>query len=345
LFKKGHFLTTEDAKAVEKAGLESASVRSPMVCKTQQGICQKCYGVDMTTNELVAIGEAVGTIAAQAIGEPGTQLTMNTKHAGGTVSAGGDVTQGLPRVDEVFEKRSPKIPAVIAHIGGVVSEISNDGKEKMIVILPESGEKAAKSKKNTEYPVHFRRMPLVKVGDTVIKGQFLTDGSVNIDELFKYAGRRKTQDYIISEINKIYELQGASISRKHTEVIIKQMFSRLKVKESFDENMTTGDIVEQNTFAKAVEEAKANGTPEPVAEPLVLGMSEVSLSRKSFLSAASFQNTTKILINSAIRGKEDKLVGLKENVIIGRLIPAGTGFKGSAKAQMVKDDIDEKKEE
>ncbi|MBL7045326.1 MAG: DNA-directed RNA polymerase subunit beta' [Parcubacteria group bacterium] len=336
LFKKGHFMLAEDAKIVEEAGLESVAVRSPMVCKTQQGICQNCYGVDMTTNELVAIGEAVGTIAAQAIGEPGTQLTMNTKHAGGAASLGGDVTQGLPRVDEVFEKRAPKNPAAIAHIDGVVSEITNDGKEQVIILLPEGTDKASKTKKNTEYSFNFRRMPLVKVGDKVEKGQFLTDGSANIDDLFKYAGKRKAQDYIIGEINKIYELQGASISRKHTEVIIKQMFSRLKVKESFDESMTPGDVVEQHTFVNAVERAKENGSPEPVATPIVLGMSEVSLSRKSFLSAASFQNTTKILINSAIRGSEDKLVGLKENVIIGRLIPAGTGFEGSAKSEMIK---------
>jgi len=335
LVKKGTFLTPEEAKKIEDAGVESVSVRSPMVCKTKQGICQGCYGVDMTTGVMVAIGEAVGTIAAQAIGEPGTQLTMNTKHAGGAASVGGDVTQGLPRVDEVFEKRAPKNPAVIAHVDGVISEIQSDEKEKVIILLPDGGEKAAKSKKNTEYTVNFRRMSLVSVGEKVVKGQFLTDGSANIDELFKFAGRKKTQDYIISEINKIYELQGASISRKHTEVIIKQMFSRLKVKESEDDSITTGDIVESHEFDRAVERAKEAGNIEPVAESLVLGMSEVSLSRKSFLSAASFQNTTKILINSAIRGREDKLVGLKENVIIGRLIPAGTGFKGSAKAEMI----------
>ena len=335
LVKKGTFLNVDEAQKVEDAGVESIVVRSPMVCKTKQGICQGCYGIDMTTNELVEIGEAVGTIAAQAIGEPGTQLTMKTFHTGGTASVGGDITQGLPRVEEVFEKRAPKSPAIIAHIDGVVSDIIIDGKEKVIIILPEGGEKAAKSKKNTEYPLRFRRMSFVKVGDVVTKGQFLTDGSADISELFKYGGREKAQEYIISEINRIYELQGASISRKHIEVIIKQMFSRLKVKESSDESITTGDIIESHEFANAQERAKEEGNPAPTAEPLVLGISEVSLSRKSFLSAASFQNTTKILINAAIRGKEDSLVGLKENVIIGRLIPAGTGFKGSAKAEMI----------
>ncbi len=345
LVKKGVLLTPEEAKKVEDAGVTSVSVRSPMVCKTKQGICQGCYGVDMTTGEMVAIGEAVGTIAAQAIGEPGTQLTMRTFHTGGTASVGGDITQGLPRVEEVFEKRSPKNPALIARVDGVVSEVTNDGKEKTIILLPDGGEKATKSKKNTEYPVHFRRMALVKVGDKVTKGQFLTDGSADITELFKFGGKEKAQEYIISEINRIYELQGASISRKHIEVIIKQMFSRLKVKESSDESITTGDVIESYQFANAQERAKENGDTAPTAESLVLGISEVSLSRKSFLSAASFQNTTKILINASIRGNQDKLVGLKENVIIGRLIPAGTGFKGSAKSEMIEEVINEENNE
>ncbi|MFQ5661772.1 MAG: DNA-directed RNA polymerase subunit beta' [Candidatus Paceibacteria bacterium] len=343
MFKKGTFLNAKDAKQIEEAEVESVSVRSPMVCKTGQGICQNCYGMDMTTNNLIEIGEAVGTVAAQAIGEPGTQLTMRTFHTGGTASVGGDITQGLPRVEEVFEKRSPKNPAVIAHVDGTISEIRNDGKEKMIILLPDAGEKSAKSKKNTEYPVHFRRMSLVKVGDKVLKGQFLTDGSANIDELFKYGGKERTQEYIISEINRIYELQGASISRKHIEVIIKQMFSRRKVKDSSLENITPGDIVDNYEFKEAVERAKENNTTPPSADSLVLGISEVSLSRKSFLSAASFQNTTKILINAAVRGKEDRLVGLKENVIIGRLIPAGTGFEGSNKSKIV-EEVKEKRE-
>lgn len=338
LFKKGTFMTEEQARQIEDAGIESVNVRSPMVCKTQQGICQNCYGIDMTTNNPIEIGEAVGTVAAQAIGEPGTQLTMRTFHTGGTASVGGDITQGLPRVEEVFEKRSPKNPALIAHIDGTVSEIKNHEKEKLIILLPNKSEKGTKSKKSTEYRVHFRRMSFVKVGDKVSKGDFLTDGSANIDELFKYSDREKTQNYIISEINRIYELQGASISRKHIEVIIKQMFSRRKIKEaSPNENFTVGDIVEHHEFANALKRAKENGSNQPVANPLVLGISEVSLSRKSFLSAASFQNTTKILINAAVRGSIDRLIGLKENVIIGRLIPAGTGFEGSAKAEMVKE--------
>ena len=337
LFKKGILLTAKEAKEIDDTGIESVSVRSPMVCKTQQGICQNCYGVDMTTDNLVEIGEAVGTVAAQAIGEPGTQLTMNTKHSGGTASAGGDVTQGLPRVDEVFEKRTPKNPANIAYVDGIVSEIRNEAKEKIIILLPNDGEKTMKAKKGVEYIINFRRTILVKIGDKVSKGDFLTDGSADIDELFKYTGKRKTQDYIINEISRIYELQGATISRKHIELIIKQMFSRMKVKDALSDVFTAGDIVENYEFANAFKDAKKDNTEQPAAEPLVLGISEVSLSRKSFLSAASFQNTTKILINAAIRGSIDKLIGLKENVIIGRLIPAGTGFKGSAKAKMIEE--------
>ena len=338
LFKKGHILTSDDAKRVEAAGVESVSVRTPMACKTLRGICKMCYGADLTTNDLVHMGEAVGTVAAQAIGEPGTQLTMRTFHAGGTASVGGDITSGLPRVEEIFEKRTPKNAAAVARVSGTISEIRTEGQEKIIMILPEGGEKAAgKSKKNVEYPVHFRRMPLVKVGDAVEKGQLLTDGSADLEELFKYAGREKTQEYIISEISRIYELQGASISRKHIEVIIKQMFSRRRVKNPGDTTFTAGDTVEERELHLENERIKEMGGDPAVVENLILGITEVSLSRKSFLSAASFQNTTKVLINAAIRGSKDELSGLKENVIIGRLIPAGTGYTDSPKAGWVQE--------
>ena len=334
LFGKGTMLSDEDAQVIEESNIDSVSVHSPMVCKSLYGICRKCYGIDLTTNELIDIGEAVGTIAAQAIGEPGTQLTMRTFHSGGTATVGGDITQGLPRVEEVFEKRAPKSAAAIAKVSGTVSEIKDDGKEKLIILLPD--EKLAKtSKKKIEYPVHFRRMVLVKVGDKVKKGDFLTDGSAHIDELHIFGSKEKAQNYIISEISKIYELQGASISRKHIEVIIRQMFSRQKVKDPGDTGFTTGEVVEEREIIKANTEAQKNKKTPATVESLILGITEVSLSRKSFLSAASFQNTPRILINAAIRGCEDKLIGLKENVIIGRLIPAGSGFSGSPKAIMV----------
>ncbi len=336
LFKKGHLLSRLDSLTVEESKVESVVVRSPMTCKTLQGVCQQCYGIDLTTNKLVDIGEAVGTVAAQAIGEPGTQLTMNTKHAGGAASVGGDVTQGLPRVEEVFEKRLPKIPAIISHTDGVVTDIRTEGREKIIVVAPTLGSKyATKKNDNIEYPVHFRRVVAVIVGEAVKQGQFLTDGSASLPELFKYAGEQATQEYIINETNKIYELQGVTISRKHIELIVKQMLSRVKITNSGDSHFTTGDVVEEWNFVRINNEIKEKGGEPAKADKLILGITETSLSRKSFLSAASFQNTTRVLINAAVRGSEDKLTGLMENVIIGRLIPAGTGFKGSKKFDLI----------
>jgi len=330
LFKRNHFLLRDDAAKIEASGVENVLVRSPLTCKTLDGICIHCYGADLGKNKIIGLGEAVGTVAAQAIGEPGTQLTMRTFHAGGAAQAGGDITQGLPRVEEVFENRSPKNPAIVSKVGGVISEIRVEGKDKIIVVLPDEGEKS-KSKTNTEYPVNYHRVILVAVGDKVAKGDLLTDGSVDLDELFKYAGREKTQNYIIHEITKIYELQGEPVSRKHIEVIIKQMFSRRKIKHVGDTKFSEGDIVSQSDFLVENEVAKKAGKEEAKAEPLLLGITEVSLSRKSFLSSASFQHTTRMLIQNALRGTMDELKGLKENVIIGRLIPAGTGFAGSEK--------------
>ncbi len=334
LFKRNHYITRNDAKKIEDEGVESVVVRSPLTCKTLEGICVHCYGSDLGKNKVIELGEAVGTVAAQAIGEPGTQLTMRTFHAGGAAQVGGDITSGLPRVEEIFENRNPKNPAVIAKVEGVVSEIKNEGKEKVLIILPEEGEKS-KSKSNTEYPIHFNRTVLVKVGDKVEKGDLLTDGSADLDELFKYAGREKTQNYIIHEITKIYELQGEPVSRKHIEVIIRQMFSRVKVKTPGDTEFSQGDIISRAQLLEANEQVKDRGGEEAKAEPLLLGITEVSLSRQSFLSSASFQHTTRMLIQNALRGTTDHLKGLKENVILGRLIPAGTGFVGSEKHKMI----------
>ena len=338
LFSKGHLLSRHDALSVEQASVSAVSVRSPMACKTLRGVCQQCYGVDLTTNKLVDLGEAVGTVAAQAIGEPGTQLTMNTKHAGGTASVGGDVTQGLPRVEEVFEKRAPKIPAIVSKTDGVVTEILTTGRDKTIVVTPEVGATAASKKRdNTEYPVHYRRTVLVREGESVKQGQLLTDGSAILSEIFKYGGEHALQEYIIAETSKLYELQGVTIARKHIELIVKQMLSRYKITSPGDSQYTVGDVVEEWHLEKTNQDLKAEGKEPAKADKLVLGITEVSLTRKSFLSAASFQNTTRVLINAAVRGSEDRLVGLKENVIIGRLIPAGTGFPGSAKHKMIAD--------
>ncbi len=335
LFKKGDLLSKKDALFVEASGVTSVTVRSPLSCKTLNGICVKCYGVDLGRNKVVDLGEAVGTVAGQAIGEPGTQLTMNTKHAG-AASVSGDIVQGLPRVEELFEKRKPKNPAVVASVSGTISEIRQNDKEKVIVVTPNI-EDRVKSKDRIEYQVSLNRTIFVKVGNEIKKGDIITDGSADIDELYKYAGKDKTIDYIIHEINKPYELQGETVSRKHIETIVRQMISRKKIKTAGDTVFLEGDIVEASFLAEENARVKALGLTEAKAEGVVMGIGDVSLSRRSFLAAASFQHTTKMLISGAIRGNADRLVGLMENVIIGRLIPAGTGFKGSRKAKMIAD--------
>ncbi len=336
LFKKGHLLSKQDALKVEESGVTSVKVRSPLSCKSVRGVCSLCYGTDLGKNKLVEVGEAVGTVAGQAIGEPGTQLTMRTFHAGGTASQGGDIVHGLPRVEEVFEKRRPKNPAVVATVDGVISEVKDLGKEKVIKIIPEL-EDRSKGKKGSEieYVFNYKRTALVKAGDQVKKGDILTDGSADIDDVFAYGGIDKTKEYVINEVGKIYELQGETVSRKHIEIIVRQMFSRKKVVSAGDTNLVEGMIVDDTYLQEENMLAKKEGKEMAKAEGVVMGIAEVSLSRKSFLSAASFQHTTKVLINSAIRGAEDDLVGLMENVIIGRLIPAGTGFAGSEKQKLM----------
>ena len=337
LFPRGHLISRKDAQAIEEhADITHVTVRSPMTCKTLRGVCRMCYGIDLTSDALVEVGEAVGTVAAQAIGEPGTQLTMNTKHAGGAASVGGDITRGLPRVEEVFEKRAPKIPAVIAHYDGIVTQVRTQGREKVIVLAPEMNAPGAPKKDApVEYPVHYRRVVTVEEGEKVTRGQIMTDGSVDISELFKYAGAEAAQEYIINEINRIYELQGVTIARKHLELVVKQMMNRVKITNGGESHFTAGDTVEEWLFVETNQQLKAEGKEQAKAEKMILGITETSLSRKSFLSAASFQNTTRILINAAVRGSNDKLHGLMENVIIGRLIPAGTGFAGSPKSDMI----------
>jgi DNA-directed RNA polymerase subunit beta' len=339
LFKKGHLVTKAEAAVIESIGATTVKVRSPLSCKTMRGVCAQCYGMDLGKNELVALGEAVGTVAAQAIGEPGTQLTMRTFHAGGAASVGGDITQGLPRVEEIFEKRRPKVPAIVATVSGVVTEVKDLGKEKMIKVLPEI-EDTTKTKKvgdteAIEYLFPYRRTVLVRVGDKIKKGDLITDGSASIDEVFEYGGEERAKDYVISEVGKIYELQGETVSRKHIEIIVKQMFSRRRVIEGGETALTENMIVDDIQLSEENANAKiAGGTPAKV-EKIVMGITETSLSRKSFLSAASFQHTTRVLISNAVRGAEDDLSGLMENVIIGHLVPAGSGFKGSPKKALI----------
>ena len=326
LFKKKHLMTKVDAKVIEENGILEVFVRSPLSCKALYGVCRQCYGLDLGRNKLVDLGEAVGVVAAQAIGEPGTQLTMRTFHAGGVATAGGDITSGLPRVEEIFERRSIRSNAIIAKEDGTVTEVRTNDKELIVKILG-GGAHGKDKKAEAEYTTDYRRVSLVKVGDEVEKGEVLTDGAGDISEIFKYGGKEKAENYIISEISKVYELQGASIDRKHLEIIIRQMFSRRVIRDGGDTKFNIGQIIENIELYEENEKVKERGGVEARGDTVVLGISEISLTTRSFLSAASFQNTSRILIDAAVKGSTDDLSGLKENILIGRLIPVGTGFR------------------
>lgn len=325
IFKRGHLVTKVDAKEIDEQKVSEAIVRSPLTCKSLNGICSTCYGIDLGRGNVVEQGETVGIVAAQAIGEPGTQLTMRTKHSGG-VDTKGDIVGGLPRVEEIFERRTPKNPAILSEVDGNVIEIKTSGRERVITLLPDVESKKKKDS-SFQYSVLFPRTVTVAEGDRVKKGQALTDGHIIIPDLFKLAGKAAAEDYILKEIESIYHLQGASISRKHIEVMIRQMFSRRKIKTPGDTRFVAGEIIESRELTEENDRIARDGGEAAVGDVIVLGITEVALNTESFLSAASFQNTTRILIDTAIRGGMDMLRGLKENVIIGRLIPAGTGLK------------------
>ncbi|MEK7162550.1 MAG: DNA-directed RNA polymerase subunit beta' [Patescibacteria group bacterium] len=340
LFKRGHLLSQEDAEKAEKAGIQSIVLRSPITCLTLRGICAKCYGYDLGSNALVRSGEAVGIVAAQAIGEPGTQLTMRTFHVGGVAGAA-DITMGLPRVEEIFELRSPKNAAALSDVEGEVLEIVESGREKVIKILAQGG--AGKKTKNKdeevrEFTIPFGRTLLVSKGSQVGRGEALSEGPVDIRELFSLCGQTVSQDYIIREVGRIYTLQGASINDKHVEVMVRQMFARLKIKEPGDTHFAIGDIVEKSEFIEENRRAEDKGQRPAEGSGLVMGITKTALSTSSFLSAASFQETTRVLITAALEAREDKLHGLKENVIIGRLIPAGTAFRKDFEAKEISED-------
>ncbi|MBS5025769.1 MAG: DNA-directed RNA polymerase subunit beta' [Peptostreptococcaceae bacterium] len=307
----------DEAEKIIAAGIETVQIRTVLNCKTNHGVCSKCYGRNLATGKEVNIGEAVGIIAAQSIGEPGTQLTMRTFHTGGV--AGGDITQGLPRVEELFEARKPKGLAVITEITGRV-EIGETGKRKEISIVPENGETEV-------YAIPYGSRIRVKHGQMVEAGDPLTQGSINPHDIVRVKGIGGVQDYIVKEVQRVYRMQGVDVNDKHIEVIVRQMLSKVKVEDPGDTELIPGGYEDVLTFDKCNEEAIAQGLKPAVAKRVLLGITKASLATESFLSAASFQETTRVLTEAAIKGKEDHLIGLKENVIIGKLIPAGTGMK------------------
>jgi DNA-directed RNA polymerase subunit beta' len=343
LFKKGSLLKQFEAKEIANAGVEKVKIYTPLLCQALRGLCQKCYGIDMGRGELIKLGEAVGIIAAQAIGEPGTQLTMRTFHQGGV--AGFDITQGLPRVVELFERRMPKTqdPAIISPINGEILEIAQDGRFKKIIILADEGEKLKGKSKTAELEVSPKRIPIVKVGDKVVKGQIISDGSADLEELYELAGIEKAQEYIAEEVTKVYEMQGASISRKHLDIIIRQMFSRCEVLDAGDTRFTEGDVVPTHVVLEENAMISDKGLKPAEFKKAIMGISNVSLSTDSWISSSSFQNTTRVLIRASVRGAADKLEGLKENVTVGRLIPAGTGF-GVIEDEIFEEEVSENSE-
>lgn len=320
IVKKGEIIDWERAETIEEAGIKKVRVYSPLSCQSVRGICQKCYGWDLGRNQLIKLGEAVGVVAAQAIGEPGTQLTLKTFHTGG-VAGGGDITFGLPRVQEVLEVRPPGGKAEMSQVDGEVLEITP---EKIIRIKSKFGNPKSKI---VEYKIPERAAVWVNPGDRVEKGQPLCEGSLDLKEVFQLVGKAFTQRYIVKEIQKIYASQGVAIHDKHVEVICRQMFSRVRIKEAGDSHFSIGEIVERANFLEENAKLKKEKREAAKGVQVLLGISRVSLTTDSFLSAASFQETSRVLIRAAIVGKEDKLRGLKENVIIGKLIPAGTNFK------------------
>ena len=327
LIKKGELIDKLAAKKIDPTDLDKIRIRSVISCKTKFGLCRQCYGYDLGKNKLIELGEAIGIVTAQAIGEPGTQLTMRTFHTGG-IAGDTDITQGLPRVEEIFEARSPKGKTVLSEVNGKVIDIEEKGKQNIIIIKPQ---KTKKKKDIKEYTIPIRTGLWIKKGDLVTKGQQLCEGPVDLKELFDLVGQEAVQRYIIKEVQNIYSSQGGGLHDKHIEVIVRQMFSRIKVNDSGDTNLLPGVVTEKDRLLAENDKVRKNGKKIATYQPLLLGITKVSLTAESFLSAASFQETVRVLINAAIEGKIDVLRGLKENVIIGKKIPAGTGFKKKEK--------------
>ncbi|WP_312040114.1 DNA-directed RNA polymerase subunit beta' [Macrococcoides bohemicum] len=328
LVKVNELITPEIAKQIVDAGIEEMHIRSAFTCNSRHGVCEKCYGKNLATGEKVEVGEAVGTIAAQSIGEPGTQLTMRTFHTGGV--AGADITQGLPRIQELFEARNPKGQAVISEINGEIIEL-NVVKDRMQEI------KVKGDNEVRTYLAPGTARLKVEVGQKIARGEVMTEGSIEPKQLLAVAGLNATQSYLLKEVQKVYRMQGVEISDKHVEVMVRQMLRKVRIIEAGDTKLLPGALVDIHTFTDANREVfKARKHPA-TAKPVLLGITKASLETESFLSAASFQETTRVLTDAAIKGKRDDLLGLKENVIIGKLIPAGTGMRRYSGVEYEKD--------
>ena len=328
-------ITVDQAEAVEKAGIKKVWIRTVLTCRSEVGICAKCYGANMASGRYVRIGESVGIIAAQSIGEPGTQLTMRTFHTGGI--AGNDITQGLPRVEELFEARKPKGLAIIAEFGGRVTLNDTKKKREVIITNPETGE-------TKDYLIPYGSRIKVYDGDLIEAGDEITEGSVNPHDILKIKGLRGVQDYMIQEVQRVYRLQGVEINDKHIEVIVRQMLKRVKIEENGDTEFLPGSLVDWLTFENTNAALEAEGKEPAKGTRVLLGITKASLATDSFLSAASFQETTRVLTEAAIKGKIDPLIGLKENVIIGKLIPAGTGMTRYRNIEIVPEGAEEETE-
>ncbi len=314
---KNDVISEDIAKEIVEAGIDEVTIRTAFTCNTKHGACKKCYGRNLATGEEVEVGEAVGIIAAQSIGEPGTQLTMRTFHTGGV--AGSDITQGLPRIQEIFEARNPKGQAVISEIFGTVQDVT-EVKDKQEIVVQGAVE-------TKTYTAPYGSRLKVSIGDEVEAGQALTEGSIDPKELLKVKGIDGVQSYLLKEVQKVYRMQGVEIGDKHVEVMVRQMLRKVRVADSGDTEVLPGSLLEIHQFKDANKQALVTGGQPAVGRPVLLGITKASLETDSFLSAASFQETTRVLTDAAIKGKRDELLGLKENVIIGKLVPAGTGMQ------------------
>ncbi len=331
IVKTGEIIDEDTAELIEKAGIDKIKIRSALTCKTKNGVCSLCYGRNLATGEIVNIGESVGIIAAQSIGEPGTQLTMRTFHTGGV--AGNDITQGLPRVEELFEARKPKGLAIISEIDGTVT-IKGTKRNTEIIVTGEDGTEA-------KYNIPYGSRLKVKDGDFISAGDEFTQGSINPHDILRIKGIEGVYQYLLKEVQRVYKLQGVDINDKHIEVIVSQMLSKVKVEDAGDTDLLPGGLYNIYEFEDANKQAEAEDGEPAKGKRTLLGITKASLATNSFLSAASFQETTRVLTDAAIKGKNDRLLGLKENVIIGKLIPAGTGMKRYKNIAISHPEVDE----